>query len=454
MLNKLKNKLTLKKRSTIKSKLGFAMVLESMLAIFVFMFLAQMYFSQASVEKERILIGDAAQDLSQINNGVRRLVSDFHYHLDALEAIPGFAGINTPGNTAIFPNIDFLKSSAGICTLGNIPNAPVPIPSSPGNNVDVPIDGYLACSMSNNNVWHQTYTVTFENTGSGLRAQIDLTPVVAEERDSKKLSIARAIEERAKSNTASMSVPAGNAYWDIEANPGIPILNPDPLDPNYGAIQVRVSSTGNIDQWLNLDGTSVMRGDIEMDGNEIHEASLISGLAGELEVSADTLFSGANGVYVNNGLSANKLISRGDSLLKDVYADGAISSTGDINSGGDVIARNMRITDNTIGGESISVGNGVYYTAIIDTDVVASVSVTKPVCAAPSSPRIFAVPAYPAATTGSTGYYGTYVNVEDIDATTWTIKVNERILDSATGDLEEQAVSGDLAKALVMTKCQ
>jgi hypothetical protein len=448
------------KRKSLHQQKGFALSLEVLLVAVFFGVISLKVAEFIDKRNTESKIASSAEDLAQINYAIRRVISDFYFHIDALETVTGFAGLNTPGNTVTFNGIDFLKSNAGICTTGNFPNAPVAIPSQPTKTVNVPTDGYLPCGMSGVNDFGQTYTVTFENTGTSLRAQVDVSKLQTSEPGNAGF-LAEKIAQ-AVSSTSSGPLQL-NAYWDVIANPGISVTSVNGTtyaNANWGVIQVRVAAGGNVENWLRLDGTSTMAGDIDLGGNEIKDVSIINGLSNQLQVTADTQFSGANGVYIDNNISTNGMIVRdalsvqGDSLLKGVFADGEIVATGDINTGGDVIANNGRITGVQIAGQSASLGNAIYYSAIVSTDG-APASIKKPLCPVGTSPRIFAVPAYPVSSSTSTsqGYYGSFVHITD--TTPWTVRVYERISTNSTaGQITTQPATGTYARAFVVTKCQ
>lgn len=456
---KQKRKQRIKNKKSINKKAGFALSLEALMGIFVFMFLAQMYFAQASAEKFKLRSAEAAKDLSQVNNAVRRLMSDFHYFPDALATLDGFSGIDTAGTVKTFNSIDFLKSKTGACTLGSIPATPVTIPSTPTKSVNVPSEGYLPCSMQSTfNSWGQKYQISIKNTGTGLDATISLSPTnIDNGKTGFKLRVARAVAFRAKSNTPELSIPAGDSYWSITPNPGISLTNPDKTDPNYGAIQIAISSNGNTDQWLSLDGTSVMRGDIKMNSNNITDLNKITGVSGNVEINADALFSGANGIYIDKDLSVDNANVRTDLnvngktyLNSDSNIDGNLNTTGNVVSGNTMTAKDLSVTNTKVGGVVVNASSAIYYSAIVSTGSGA-ISISKPTCAV-GTPKIFASSTTPYGTRAG-DYYGTYVNVTD-GGSSWSIQAKELIDTNYDGTPEHYDKQSPGDKVLVTLKCQ
>lgn len=428
---------------------GIALSLDALLFILVFGFASMKMTEYIAKVKEDDIVKATGEHINIANNAIRRVISDFHESPADLATLPGFAGMDVDGATVVFNGLDFLKKSESGCSLGVIPDGPIGI-------VRTPLEGYLGCTFPETTPMAQTYTVTFVNTPDGLRAQTAVSRVENPNNPARAGLLAEKIVGKAVSVTSNLS----NVYWSMEANPGISMETPDITSPDFGAIRLLVTTSGNVDQWLNLDGSSRMRGDLEMEGFDINNVSTITGENDQLEVTADTYFSGANGVYVENGLSAVSLISRGDLIVEgetflddSLYVQGQARVSGSIDSGANITAVDFNVRGTTLNGAEARVSNSVFYQAIVNTGG-AAVTIMKPSCLAGGAPVIIATPASTVVSNTSGGqYYGSYVQTTN-HTTYWTVRAMEFIDSNFDGVPENLAKGGSSAIVSVSVKCQ
>ena len=436
----------------VKLKRGFALSLEALLFVAIFA-AASLKFSEMLAQKsENTRISATAEEINKVTNGVRRLISDFHDKADALESMDAtaFAGIGSTGGTVTFNDLNFLKSTA--CGAGLVSLTPVVIPSNPTKTVDVPTTGYIDCAASDINSFSQSYTITLTNSGTGFTSTIRLSPLSFPDKPEKSGFIAEKIAISANSSSGSLSIPSGNSQWRVVANPGLDLESASfatvVASPDFGAIEVNASTSGNIDQWLELDGTSVMRGNIDAGDNSLFNVATISGSGGALEVTANTKFSGLSGIVVDNSIFAS------DILLTDgtnsTQITGSKIDTTDVNatniSATEITTDDIVLNNFQIGGGSLTASQGYSFTNIADTSVSA-VNINKPTCPN-GTPHIFAIPANGVQSAAGV-YGGTRVKITDnAPAATWSIRVMELI-----NDAEVVVTNANKALAQYTLKC-